>query len=183
MTITPSRVARAPAWSMRRVFTGSGRDCEAGTSKRSCTAVATLLTFWPPGPELRTKLNSNSESGIESVDVISSCSGIGWKSVELDGGAVSKNFGGALGNGRGGESHGDDGFRSHGLSAGNHAVISLFTRLGEEFGVFGHFTPDDIAQARDDVGANMAGANGVAASDSQSLTNRATGDGFGCGDD
>src|SRR3954468_11164672 len=34
------------------------------TSKRSWTAVETLLTFWPPGPEARTKVSVSSESGM-----------------------------------------------------------------------------------------------------------------------
>jgi hypothetical protein len=39
-----------------------GDDQHALTSKRSCTAVATLLTFWPPGPEARMKESSISFS-------------------------------------------------------------------------------------------------------------------------
>ena len=41
---------------------GSGRDWP--TSKRNWTAVETLLTFWPPGPEARTKVIVSSESGM-----------------------------------------------------------------------------------------------------------------------
>ena len=42
------------------------RDSERDwpTSKRSWTAVETLLTFWPPGPEARTKVIVSSESGM-----------------------------------------------------------------------------------------------------------------------
>src|SRR5215475_3425255 len=64
MTNTPSRVARLPANARRRcrTFAGSERDWPA--LKRSWTAVETLLTFWPPGPEARTKVMVSSESGM-----------------------------------------------------------------------------------------------------------------------
>ena len=48
----------------------AGKVAEARTSKRSSTALATLLTFCPPGPELRTKRSSRSRSSIERVGVI-----------------------------------------------------------------------------------------------------------------
>ena len=38
-------------------FTSSGNEGDWRTSKRSCTADSTLLTFWPPGPEARMKLS------------------------------------------------------------------------------------------------------------------------------
>jgi len=41
----------------------AGSD-EAATSKRSSTAVDTLLTFCPPGPDARTKRSSMSRSSI-----------------------------------------------------------------------------------------------------------------------
>ena len=62
MTRTPSRVSRAPASRSSRARTSSRSDGDPRTSKRSCTAVASLLTFWPPGPEARTKLSSISRS-------------------------------------------------------------------------------------------------------------------------
>ena len=37
---------------------------EFRTLKRSCTAVESLLTFCPPGPEERTKLSSISDSSM-----------------------------------------------------------------------------------------------------------------------
>src|SRR3954468_24925841 len=37
---------------------------------RSSTAVATLLTFWPPGPDPRTKRSSKSRSSSESVSLM-----------------------------------------------------------------------------------------------------------------
>ena len=38
-------------------------------SNRNSTAVDTLLTFWPPGPEARTKCSSISRSSIAIVCV------------------------------------------------------------------------------------------------------------------
>src|SRR5688500_1123015 len=64
MTSTPSRVARRPASRRRRAATSAGRPAAPRTSKRSCTAVSTLLTFWPPGPDARRKLTSSSRSSI-----------------------------------------------------------------------------------------------------------------------
>jgi hypothetical protein len=40
------------------------------TEKRSSALVLTLLTFWPPGPGLRSKEKCNSESGIERRELI-----------------------------------------------------------------------------------------------------------------
>ncbi len=51
MTSTPSRVSRAPASRSSRARTSGGSDGECRTSKRSCTAVDSLLTFCPPGPD------------------------------------------------------------------------------------------------------------------------------------
>ena len=50
------------------LFTSSGRD-DLEILTRNSTAVATLLTFWPPGPSARTKrsLTSPSSSTIVSV--------------------------------------------------------------------------------------------------------------------
>ncbi len=66
----PSAVIRLPASEVRRIRTSSGKDGELATSKRSCTAVATLLTFCPPGPEARTKYSWISFSSIVMVRVI-----------------------------------------------------------------------------------------------------------------
>src|SRR4029453_18842241 len=38
-------------------------------STRSCTAVATLLTFWPPGPVAARKLSLSASSGIRISSV------------------------------------------------------------------------------------------------------------------
>src|SRR5436309_15175093 len=64
MINTPSCVARLPANPRRRCRTSSGSEGDWPISKRSWTAVETLLTFWPPGPEARTKVNLSSESGM-----------------------------------------------------------------------------------------------------------------------
>jgi len=61
----PSRVSREPASRCNRALTSFGSDGECRTSKRSCTAVESLLTFCPPGPDERTKLSSISRSSIE----------------------------------------------------------------------------------------------------------------------
>src|ERR1700737_3925400 len=53
MTITPSLVMRLPASRASRIAASAGREILL-VSKRSCAAVETLLTFWPPGPEART---------------------------------------------------------------------------------------------------------------------------------
>src|SRR5262249_41522376 len=59
---------RLPASATRRARTSSG-SVEARMSNRSSTAVATLLTFWPPGPDARTNRSSSSDSGIEIAGV------------------------------------------------------------------------------------------------------------------
>ena len=64
MTNTPSCVARLPANVRRRCRTSAGSERDWPVSKRSWTAVETLLTFWPPGPEARTKVIVSSESGM-----------------------------------------------------------------------------------------------------------------------
>ena len=64
MINTPSCVTRPPAKARRRCRTAAGSERDWPTSKRSWTAVETLLTFWPPGPEARTKVTVSSESGM-----------------------------------------------------------------------------------------------------------------------
>ena len=66
----PSSVIRLPASEMSRIRTSSGKERELATSKRSCTAVATLLTFCPPGPEARIKYSWISFSSIVMVRVM-----------------------------------------------------------------------------------------------------------------
>src|SRR5215831_2157001 len=60
ITSTPSRVRRRPASRSSRARTSSVSEGERRTSKRSCTAVESLLTFCPPGPEARMKLSTSS---------------------------------------------------------------------------------------------------------------------------
>src|SRR4029079_15056963 len=59
-----------PASARRRWRTSSVREGEPSTSNRSCTAVATLLTFCPPGPDARTKRSSTSESSIATASLM-----------------------------------------------------------------------------------------------------------------
>jgi len=62
MMSSPCSVTRRPAIRISRLRTSSGNDGECLMSKRSRTALETLLTFCPPGPEARMKLNSSSFS-------------------------------------------------------------------------------------------------------------------------
>src|SRR5690348_3173653 len=71
MTRTPSRVSRRPASRSSRARTASGSDGERRTSKRSWTAVATLLTFWPPAPDAWMKLSAISVSSMAMPAVMS----------------------------------------------------------------------------------------------------------------
>src|SRR6478609_132420 len=61
MRISPLAVIRLPASALSRWNTAGSRR-SANTSSRNCTAVATLLTFCPPGPEAAMKLSSTSAS-------------------------------------------------------------------------------------------------------------------------
>src|SRR6202167_3129667 len=70
ITKIPSRVRRLPASRMRRLRTSSGNDGERPASKRSWTALETLLTFWPPGPDARMKLSSISRSSMAMAAVM-----------------------------------------------------------------------------------------------------------------
>jgi hypothetical protein len=66
----PSLVSRAPASRAARAFTGAGSDGEPFRSKRSCTALDTLLTFCPPGPEARMNEIASSDESTASVAVM-----------------------------------------------------------------------------------------------------------------
>ncbi len=70
ITITPSCVIRLPAIRISLVFTPSGRDGDPRASNRNSTAVETLFTFCPPGPELSTKRSLSSASSIDSDAVM-----------------------------------------------------------------------------------------------------------------
>ena len=69
MIKAPPAVTRAPRLLSNRSRTSGGRAGEPATSKRSCTAVATLFTFCPPGPRLRMKRSASSSSGMVRPDV------------------------------------------------------------------------------------------------------------------
>ena len=69
MTMTPPRVNRRPARRSRRARTGSGSEGERRASKRSSTAVDTLLTFCPPGPEARTN-DSSISPGSRAISLV-----------------------------------------------------------------------------------------------------------------
>jgi len=71
MINTPSCVARLPANARRRWRTAAGSDGEWAAFQRNCTAVDTLFTFWPPGPDARTKVSVISESGMTMGKAIS----------------------------------------------------------------------------------------------------------------
>ena len=58
----PSPVQRHPASRRSRAFTSGARLGDRSASKRSATAVETLLTFCPPGPEARWKVSVISQS-------------------------------------------------------------------------------------------------------------------------
>ena len=55
---------------MNRALTPSGKAELATTFQRITALVFSLLTFCPPGPELRTKLKSTSERGIAMLGAI-----------------------------------------------------------------------------------------------------------------
>jgi hypothetical protein len=70
ITISPREVTIRPApWSSRS-RTSAGRLMEWSASKRKSATVATLLTFWPPGPDDRTNSNRISRSSICMASLI-----------------------------------------------------------------------------------------------------------------
>src|SRR4051794_9337575 len=83
MTRTPSLVMRRPASVARRIRIGAERAGERAASKRSWTALATLLTFCPPGPPARMKLSSISRSSSAMREVISIIRGLGELGEEV----------------------------------------------------------------------------------------------------
>src|SRR3984957_2583682 len=66
----PSSMIFCPASRRRRFLAATGRLVFSGSRKRSCAALATLLTFWPPGPEERMNFHSNSSSGMTMSGVM-----------------------------------------------------------------------------------------------------------------
>src|SRR5690606_36158101 len=73
----PAAVRRRPASRRSCCLISSGKRL-ASTSKRSCTAVATLFTFCPPGPDART---NDSLSSLSSIHMPSATRIIAWRSV------------------------------------------------------------------------------------------------------
>ena len=69
MTITPSLVMRLPASRASRARTASVSEGDRRASNLSCTAVETLLTFCPPGPEARRNTSSSSAGSMAMVSV------------------------------------------------------------------------------------------------------------------
>ena len=63
MISIPSRDNCLPAMVPKRCFSSSGRP-EFATSKRNSTAVDTLFTFCPPGPEARMNVSEMSRSSM-----------------------------------------------------------------------------------------------------------------------
>src|SRR5437879_5976509 len=61
---SPAIVSRDAYRSRNRLRTSSGRLGLVAGDQRSTALLLTLLTFCPPGPELRTNVNWNSPSGI-----------------------------------------------------------------------------------------------------------------------
>lgn len=82
MTMIPSLLIRLSLHEIRRALQGGGKE-EAFISKRRCTALETLLTFWPPAPWARMALISISLSGMLMLRVMLMSISIG------PGGAVS----------------------------------------------------------------------------------------------
>src|SRR5262245_8780285 len=70
ITTTPSLVRRLPANRSTRSRTSWERLGERRASKRSCTALASLLTFCPPGPDARMKRSCSSPSAMLMFGVI-----------------------------------------------------------------------------------------------------------------
>src|SRR6266404_7133417 len=79
----PSSMSFWPASRRRRFLTFTGREVFCGSRKRSCAALATLLTFWPPGPEERMNFHSNSSSGMTMSGVINRGMRNGLRSAEV----------------------------------------------------------------------------------------------------
>src|SRR5687768_14569094 len=60
----PSASSRLCTSARKRLFTAPVRALDASKSKRSSTLLATLFTFWPPGPDARTAPHSSSRAGM-----------------------------------------------------------------------------------------------------------------------
>jgi hypothetical protein len=69
--ILPSSTSFCPAMARSRFLAATGKLVLSGSRNRSCTALDTLFTFWPPGPDARMNFHSNSSSGMTMCGVIS----------------------------------------------------------------------------------------------------------------
>src|SRR5689334_24367305 len=67
-TSSPRSFIRRPSLAIKRVFVSSFSDGLVGIAHRNTAFDATLLTFWPPGPELRTNEKWISRRGIAILE-------------------------------------------------------------------------------------------------------------------
>src|SRR5882762_7605055 len=83
MRMLPSSMSFCPAIRRSRFLAATGKLVLRGSKNRNCAALATLLTFWPPGPEERMNFHSNSSSGMTMSGAMISGMGIARRSVEV----------------------------------------------------------------------------------------------------
>src|SRR5258706_9050284 len=81
--MVPSSMSFWPASRRRRFLAAADSEVFCGSKKRNCAALATLLTFCPPGPEERMNFHSNSSSGMTMSGAMISGIGIARRSVEV----------------------------------------------------------------------------------------------------
>src|SRR5271168_3025481 len=82
MRMVPSSLSFCPASARMRCLAAAGRLVFRGRRNRSCTALDTLFTFWPPGPDARMNFHSSSSSGMTMCGVISMATGNGARLIE-----------------------------------------------------------------------------------------------------
>src|SRR5450631_1993270 len=90
MRMLPSSFSFCPARRRNRFLTDTGKLVLTDSKNRNCTALATLLTFWPPGPEERMNFHANSSSGIAICGAMTN--GMRTSSVALHARAEHSNF-------------------------------------------------------------------------------------------
>src|SRR5690606_9077279 len=90
ITMAPSSVQRRPASRFSRALTAGDRCGLRSASNRSSTAVETLFTFCPPGPEAREKVSVISQSAMAMVSVIRSMARPGGEGVRRLGCSVGR---------------------------------------------------------------------------------------------
>lgn len=89
--MAPSLVHLRPESCLSLFLEWAGRFGERSASNRSSTAVETLLTFCPPGPEARVNCSLNSQSSIVMVSLIfnialrrrSPCRLVNWAPIDF----------------------------------------------------------------------------------------------------